>query len=69
MGNGGINYQDGVLFCDQGTKMKPGGLVYMEATPPYATKTLISSYHWRLFSSVNDVVLHTDGSIWVREPI
>ena len=43
MGNGGINYQNGILFCDQGNMSNPGGLVWMEATPPYATKTLISS--------------------------
>lgn len=64
MGNGGINYQSGVLFCDQGSKTKPGGLVLMEAKPPYTTKTLVDGFHGRLFNSVNDVVLHTDGSIW-----
>lgn len=69
MGNGGINYDGGVLFCDQGNKTKPGGLVLMETKPPYATKTLVSSFHWRLFSSVNDVVIHTDGSIWFTDPI
>lgn len=69
MGNGGINYQGGVLFCDQGNMSNPGGLVWMEASPPYKTKTLISSYHWRRFTSVNDVVLHTDGSIWFTDPI
>ncbi|KAF2173877.1 hypothetical protein M409DRAFT_16146 [Zasmidium cellare ATCC 36951] len=69
MGNGGINYQGGVLFCDQGNKSQPGGLVLMEARPPYNTKTLISSYHWRKFTSVNDVVTHTDGSIWFTDPI
>lgn len=69
MGNGGINYQGGVLFCDQGSKSADGGLVLMETRPPYATKTLLSSYHWRRFTSVNDVVVHTDGSIWFTDPI
>lgn len=69
MGNGGINYQGGVLFCDQGNLSKPGGLVLMEATPPYSTQTLLSSFHWRRFTSVNDVVLHSDGSIWFTDPI
>lgn len=68
MGNGGINYRGGVLFCDQGNLDEPGGLVLMDTKPPYATKTLISSFHWRLFSSVNDVVIHTDGSIWFTDP-
>lgn len=69
MGNGGINYQGGILFCAQGTTTAPGGLVLMEPRPPYATRTLISGFHWRPFSSVNDVVLHTDGSIWFTDPI
>ena len=69
MGNGGINYEDGVLFCDQGDMKSPGGLVLMEPRPPYATKTLMSSYHWRRFTSVNDVVVHTDGSLWFTDPI
>lgn len=69
MGNGGINYKDGVLFCDQGDMKSPGGLVMMETRPPYATKTLISSYHWRRFTSVNDVMVHTDGSLWFTDPI
>ncbi|CAK4033167.1 calcium-dependent phosphotriesterase [Lecanosticta acicola] len=68
MGNGGVNYRDGVLFCDQGNQTKAGGLVWMEARPPYKTQTLISSYHWRRFSSVNDVVVHGDGSIWFTDP-
>ncbi|KAK4539676.1 hypothetical protein LTR36_010439 [Oleoguttula mirabilis] len=69
MGNGGINYQADVLFCAQGTKVEPGGLVRMKTSPPYSTETLIDSYHGRLFNSVNDVVSHTDGSIWFTDPI
>ncbi|PPJ51602.1 hypothetical protein CBER1_08484 [Cercospora berteroae] len=69
MGNGGINYHGGVLFCDQGHVDTSGGLVLMEPSPPYATTTLLSSYHHRRFTSVNDVVIHTDGSIWFTDPI
>lgn len=64
MGNGAINYDSKVLFCDQGSKNCPGGLVLMNPTPPYETKTLVDSFHGRTLNSVNDVVLHTDGSIW-----
>ncbi|KAK5119250.1 hypothetical protein LTR85_007864 [Meristemomyces frigidus] len=69
MGNGGINYQAEVLLCAQGTKTEPGGLVRMKPYPPYSTETLIDSYHGRLFNSVNDVITHTDGSIWFTDPI
>lgn len=69
MGNGAINYNGDILFCAQGNLTEPGGLVVMKATPPYATETLIDSYHGRLFNSVNDVVTHTDGSIWFTDPI
>ncbi|ROV96503.1 hypothetical protein VMCG_07804 [Cytospora schulzeri] len=72
MGNGGVNYSDGVLFCAQGgpdPSTQAGGLVYMEPHPPYRTRSLISSFHGRLFNSVNDVVVHSDGSIWFTDPI
>ena len=69
MGNGGINYRSGVLFCAQGSLTEPGGIVFMESEPPYSTSTFIDSYHGRLFNSVNDLVLHTDGSIWFTDPI
>nr|POF13477.1 gluconolactonase [Quercus suber] len=69
MGNGGINYQSGVLFCAQGNMKDLGGLVVMESQPPYATKTLINSFHGRPFNSVNDVVIKMDGSIWFTDPV
>lgn len=69
MGNGGVNYQNGVLLCAQGTTTDSGGIIYMEAEPPYSTRSVISSYHGRPFNSVNDVVVHSDGSIWFTDPI
>ena len=69
MGNGAINYDSQILFCAQGTKSEPGGLVLMESRPPYKTETLVDGFHGRLFNSVNDVVVHTDGSIWFTDPI
>ncbi|KAH6657651.1 hypothetical protein BKA67DRAFT_655902 [Truncatella angustata] len=69
MANGGVNYKEGILFCAQGTLQIPGGLVYMESQPPHRTQNLISSFHGRDFNSVNDVVVHSDGSIWFTDPI
>lgn len=69
MGNGGINYHDGVLFCAQGSKSSPSSLVLMNAEPPYDTTTILDNYHGRHFTSLNDVVLHTDGSIWFTDPV
>lgn len=77
MGNGGVNYRKGndsessILFCVQGTKdpKYPSGIYEMESTAPYATKPLITSFHGRNFNSVNDVVVHSDGSIWFTDPI
>jgi gluconolactonase len=69
MANGGIHYKDGILFCAQGTETKPSGLYYMSATPPYTSTLLISSFYGRAFNSVNDVVIHSDGSIWFTDPI
>jgi gluconolactonase len=68
MANGGINYQDHILFCAQGTLDRPGGLVVMERLPPYRTTNLIDGYFGRKFNSLNDVVVHSDGSIWFTDP-
>lgn len=72
MGNGGVNYQGGVLFCSQGgldNAVAPSALVHMDPRPPYATRRVVSSFHGRAFNSVNDVVVHSDGSIWFTDPI
>lgn len=69
MGNGGVNYQNGTLICAQGTKTEPGGIVYMDSEPPYNTRSIVSTFHGREFNSVNDVVVHSDGSIWFTDPI
>ena len=69
MANGGINHRPGILFCAQGSLDTPGGLVYMDANPPYTTHTLLDNFHGRHFNSLNDVVVHTDGSIWFTDPI
>ncbi|KAL3455922.1 protein AkeP [Aspergillus heterothallicus] len=68
MGNGGVNYKDGVLFCSQGTLETPSALVYMEASAPYNSTVILDGFHGRRFNSVNDVVVHSDGSIWFTDP-
>ncbi|KUJ17112.1 gluconolactonase precursor [Mollisia scopiformis] len=69
LGNGGINYRDGILFCSQGSMTKPSGLYWMSRKAPYSSKLLISDFYGRQFNSVNDVVVHSDGSIWFTDPI
>ncbi|KFY73821.1 hypothetical protein V499_06106 [Pseudogymnoascus sp. VKM F-103] len=68
LANGGVNYREGILFCEQGSLTEPGGLVYMKPEEPYKTEMIISDYHGRQFNSVNDVVIHKDGSIWFTDP-
>jgi gluconolactonase len=68
MANGGINYQDGILFCAQGSHSSKSGLVSMEANAPYKVQTLVNSYHGRRFNSLNDVVIKSDGSVWFTDP-
>lgn len=76
--NGAVNYKDGILFCAQGTLTTPGGLAYLplppssstnNTKPQYSASTLLSSFHNRPFNSPNDVVIHSDGSIWFTDPI
>lgn len=68
MGNGGVNYKDGIIFCAQGDRSEPSGLFYVKIDEPQEVKLLISAFHGRPFNSLNDVVVHTDGSIWFTDP-
>ncbi|KAJ5661092.1 uncharacterized protein N7484_000464 [Penicillium longicatenatum] len=69
MANGGVNYKDGVLFCSQGTQDQPSSLIFMEKTTPYKCTVILDSFYGRQFNSINDVVVHGDGSIWFTDPI
>ncbi|GAB7339890.1 hypothetical protein MBLNU457_6420t1 [Dothideomycetes sp. NU457] len=69
MANGGINYDNGILFCSQGNATSLPGLIHMTSKPPYQTRTLINNYHGRRFNSLNDVIIARDGSIWFTDPI
>ena len=68
MANGGVNYRNGVLFCSQGSLSRTGGLIWMSADAPHRVWPLLDNYHGRLFNSLNDVVVHSDGSIWFTDP-
>jgi gluconolactonase len=67
MPNGGVNYEDGILFCAQGTAQAgTGGIYYMpRGAPP---KAMVTNFHGRDFNSVNDVVVSKDGCIWFTDP-
>jgi gluconolactonase len=69
MANGGVNYKDGVLFCAQGSMSLASGLYHMSPSSPYTSTLLVSSFYGRQFNSLNDVVIHSDGSIWLTDPI
>ncbi|KAL8976283.1 MAG: hypothetical protein Q9205_007676, partial [Flavoplaca limonia] len=69
MANGGSNFRDGIVLCAQGSLREPSGLIYMEAKRPHKTITLVNNYHGRPFNSPNDVVTHSDGSVWFTDPI
>ncbi|KAI1029378.1 hypothetical protein LB504_010610 [Fusarium proliferatum] len=66
--NGGVNYREGILFCAQGFCSSPSGLFFMQASPPYTTEPVLTSFLGKPFNSVNDVVVHNDGSIWFTDP-
>ncbi|KAK9320933.1 hypothetical protein V1517DRAFT_354141 [Lipomyces orientalis] len=46
-GNGGTNYEDGVLLCQQGSGSVPGALVHINPKPPYATRTFLNNFYGR----------------------
>lgn len=68
MANGGVNHKGGILFCAQGSETAPSGLYQVSAVQPYHTELVISDFYGRPFNSVNDVVVHSDGSIWFTDP-
>ncbi|PWY75047.1 calcium-dependent phosphotriesterase [Aspergillus heteromorphus CBS 117.55] len=69
LANGGVNHGSGILFCGQGTLNQTGGLFQMSIDPPYASENLVANnFYGRDFNSLNDVVVHTDGSIWFTDP-
>ncbi|RTE71992.1 hypothetical protein BHE90_013606 [Fusarium euwallaceae] len=47
---------------------RPSGLFKLQTTYPYKAEPVIASYMGRPFTSVNDVVVHGDGSIWFTDP-
>ncbi|KJZ77632.1 hypothetical protein HIM_02809 [Hirsutella minnesotensis 3608] len=69
MPNGGVNYEDGMVFCAQGDQTSSGGLVFMQPTPPYNTRLLVGEFEGQPFNSPNDVVAHKDGSLWFTDPL
>lgn len=68
MANGGVNYKDGFLICAQGSMVASSGLYYVQASAPYKTTVMKTDFHGRPFNSVNDVVVHSDGTIWFTDP-
>jgi gluconolactonase len=67
MPNGGVNYQDGILFCSQGSPQAgTGGIYYMPRNAP--PKPMVTNFFGRDFNSVNDVVVAKDGAIWFTDP-
>ncbi|KAI7092068.1 calcium-dependent phosphotriesterase [Hortaea werneckii] len=48
---------------------EPGGIVKMSPAPPYKASTLVDGFLGRQFNSVNDLVVHQDGSIWFTDPM
>ncbi|KAK7398609.1 hypothetical protein QQX98_012018 [Neonectria punicea] len=68
MANGGVRYDDGILFCAQGSSTRPSGLFKMQASAPFHTEPVLTGYLRTPFNAVNDVVVHQDGSIWFTDP-
>ena len=67
--NGGVNNGDGILWTGQGTMNETGGLFQMSVQPPYKTEFVVRGFYGRQFNSLNDVVVHSDGSYWFTDPI
>lgn len=66
--NGACQYQSKILYCSQGSRTVPSGLVLVDPVTGLS-ETLLNNFHGREFSSVNDVVIHHQtGDIWFTDP-
>lgn len=69
MANGAVQYDDTmILVCDQGSSTSPSGIYRMQIDSPYSTELVVSDFLGRPLNSANDVVVHSDGSIWFTDP-
>lgn len=71
MANGGTNYgKEGMLFCDQGHIDQPSSLVHtrIDENGKLMSKPILNNFHGRAFNSLNDVVVHSTGTIWFTDP-
>ncbi|KAJ0415455.1 hypothetical protein BJY00DRAFT_304835 [Aspergillus carlsbadensis] len=68
-GNGRVNYKDGIIIYAQGSRYAPSGLYEMSIAPPYSTTLLKSDFQGQPFNSVNDAVVHSDGTIWLPNQV
>lgn len=66
--NGGYKYKDGMIFTTQGDLTENGAIVYMNASYPYNTISLIDNYLGKPFNSLNDAHVTADGAIWFTDP-
>ncbi|CAG7958038.1 unnamed protein product [Penicillium olsonii] len=69
MANGGVNWDSKhALMCGQGTMDQPSQLYSMKMEAPYHASPIKGDFFGRPFNSVNDVVVHSDGSVWFTDP-
>lgn len=67
--NGGTIASDGhLVFCAQGDYREMSGLVHIESEYPFKMTQMLNNYLGRRFNSLNDVAIHSDGSIWFTDP-
>lgn len=63
---GACRYQNGILYCSQGTQIPDsGGLWYMPSGKPPIP--FLTSYFHKPFNSIQNVVEDTDGGLWFTD--
>jgi gluconolactonase len=64
-GNGACNYNNGILFCEQGSPTSPSQLVWSDFRDPSSSTVLLNNFNGRPFNSLNDVtvVQHPSGPL------
>lgn len=69
MGNGAVNFEGGIVVCQQGHHDVPGALIFLDPKEPWTTRTLIDNFYGKSFNAPNDVVvLGLDRTLWFTDP-
>lgn len=69
MGNGAVNFEGGIVVCQQGHHDTAGALKFLDPKEPWTVTNLVDNFYGQPFNAPNDVVvLALDRTLWFTDP-